>query len=155
MANVWWRNQWQHYLANQSLARCLEHIARFYQAMDVPKDYSSNTNEEQLLVHAKRLIDDNIEAYHSAQLIAEQLGVSREKLRAVFVRNTNETPATAIRNRRLALAQDMLSATSMSMASIAQQLGFRSTSSFSQFCLKYLGSAPTHWQRTHHLSSNG
>ena len=78
--------------------------------------------------------------------IARRLYVSRSKLCAVFKQQTGESVGAFARRRRVERACDLLAESSLSLAEIAQRLGYPRQSAFTQAFKRETGLAPSAWR---------
>lgn len=82
--------------------------------------------------------------------LAEHLYASRSKLCSVFKAETGESLGTYIRRRRMERAKDLLADESLSIARVAELLGFPQQAAFAQAFKAANGCSATAWRNGHH-----
>ena len=78
--------------------------------------------------------------------IAERLYMSRSKLCATFKVQTGESLGSYIRRHRMERAQDLLADSPLSIAQVAERLGYPQQAAFAQTFKQYTGMTPTAWR---------
>ena len=86
----------------------------------------------------------------SVNEVAEKLYTSRSKLCATFKAQTGESLGAYIRRRRIERAQDLLADSSLTIAQVAERLGYPQQAAFTQAFKQYTNTTPTTW-RSHHM----
>ena len=81
--------------------------------------------------------------------VAERLYTSRSKLCATFKAQTGESLGTYIRRRRMERAQDLLADSALTIAQVAERLGYPQQAAFAQAFKQYTGTTPTAWRSKH------
>ena len=81
--------------------------------------------------------------------LAASLYTSRSKLCAVFKAETGESLGAYMRRRRMERAQDLLADSSLSIAQIAELLGFPQQAAFAQAFKAANGCSATAWRSAH------
>ncbi len=101
--------------------------------------------ETRLAEEATALIERSLGAAQQPSIndLAAQLYVSRSKLCAVFKQETGESIGAYTRRRRIERAQEMLADKRLSMAQIAQKLGFAHQAAFTQAFKQATGETPS------------
>ncbi|MDF3834954.1 DNA-binding response regulator [Cupriavidus basilensis] len=107
-------------------------------------DTGAAENREQVLVRAAR-------RYLSAKLsdpptlpdLARALGVDKRRISSAFQRNLGVTVFEYIRLERMKKARHLLARTSLSIAAIAEEVGFTSTANFSTAFRDHMGVPPS------------
>lgn len=95
------------------------------------------------LTHAfLQLVEARYAEDHHTQTYADRLKVSASTLGQHVQIQTGKTPATIIRERRLAGAQWLLRHSSLSVSEIAYELGFKTPSNFGRFFRQFTGKTP-------------
>jgi len=79
--------------------------------------------------------------------LARACTLSRSAFAARFVAGVGMPPATYLAHVRLDAATDLLRDTSLSVAVIAQNVGYTSEAAFSRAFKNHHGTAPAHWRR--------
>ena len=81
--------------------------------------------------------------------VAERLYTSRSKLCATFKAQTGESLGAYIRRRRMERAQDLLADSALTIAQVAERLGYPQQAAFAQAFKQYTGMTPTAWRSKH------
>lgn len=81
--------------------------------------------------------------------VAERLYTSRSKLCATFKAQTGESLGAYIRRRRMERAQDLLADSSLTIAQVAERLGYPQQAAFAQAFKQHTGTTPTAWRSRH------
>ena len=81
--------------------------------------------------------------------VAKGLFTSRSKLCATFKAQTGESLGAYIRRRRMERAQDLLADSSLTIAQVAERLGYPQQAAFAQAFKQYTGMTPTAWRSKH------
>lgn len=106
---------------------------------------------EHLAERARSLIDSLLRQQVSAADLAERLGVEPRRLLRVFRERFGRTPIAYLREARLQRAQELLLTTSLGVAQIAAEVGFRYPSYFGRAFQEEYGMTPLEFRRTHRL----
>lgn len=85
----------------------------------------------------------------SVNEVAERLYTSRSKLCATFKTQTGESLGAYIRRRRMERAKDLLADSSLTIAQVAERLGYPQQSAFTQAFKQYTNTTPTTWRSQH------
>lgn len=101
--------------------RCRPEIAPGYAAMD---------SAQSLAFAAKELIDKGLLDKHSAEYLAQRIGVTSRYLRCVFQQVFGVSPSEYNQSRRLLLAKQLLTDTQLSLSDVAAAAGFSSQQRF-------------------------
>ncbi len=81
--------------------------------------------------------------------VAERLYTSRSKLCATFKVQTGESLGSYMRRHRMERAQDLLADSPLSIAQVAERLGYPQQAAFAQAFKQYTGMTPTAWRSKH------
>ena len=81
--------------------------------------------------------------------VAEALFSSRSKLCATFKAQTGESLGAYIRRRRMERAQDLLADSALTIAQVAERLGYPQQAAFAQAFKQHTGTTPTAWRSQH------
>jgi len=81
--------------------------------------------------------------------LADEMNLSRRHLTRRVKAETGRTPATLIRARRIERAKEQLKSNPDTIAQVAQRVGFRSPSHFSQTFRQYVGCPPSTYLERH------
>jgi len=103
---------------------------------------------ESAMHRALELIADGALEMSSIDTLASQVGLSARQLRRLFLANTGATPAAVHATRRLLLAKQLLTDTSLPVTQVALAAGFKSLRRFNAAFRKGCGIAPTAIRRS-------
>jgi AraC family transcriptional regulator len=98
--------------------------------------------------HVMNAILQKPEADHSLEAMAADAGLTPSHFCRVFKKATGITPHQYVMKARLDRAQELLGASDMSIATIAEQLGFTSQSHFTRAFRQYAGQTPSGCRQT-------
>lgn len=79
--------------------------------------------------------------------LAQELGVAYDHLRRAFKAQTGQSPKQYLQTLRLRHAQDLLSRSDATLATIAEHLGFGSGEHLSRLFSRHLGLSPGRWRQ--------
>lgn len=96
-----------------------------------------------LVRKALATIEARLDEIQTVEQLAASFGVTSTHLRRLFRRELGESCGAVLRRRRMERAREMLSDLTLSMKEIAFQLGFNSTSYFTQAFHAFYGKSPT------------
>lgn len=82
------------------------------------------------------------------QSLAHESGLSRSALAERFTRFVNETPMRYLGRWRMQLAAHALEQPNVSIATIAEEVGYQSEAAFNRAFKKFVGAPPGSWRRT-------
>jgi AraC family transcriptional regulator of adaptative response / DNA-3-methyladenine glycosylase II len=102
---------------------------------------------EDALNRALALIADGALQDGSLQALATRVGLSTRQLRRLFIANTGATPVAMNSTRRLLLAKQLLTETSLPVTHVAMAAGFRSLRRFNAAFRQACGITPTELRR--------
>jgi AraC family transcriptional regulator of arabinose operon len=97
--------------------------------------------------HALEHFHRNISAPASVDTLAHVAGLSRSQFNQLFRRNTGRTPQQYVEDRRLEMAAYYLKSTSLSVAEVAQKVGFDNPFYFSLRFKKRFGHSPNNHRK--------
>lgn len=86
------------------------------------------------------------EAEHSLEMMAADAGLTPSHFCRVFKKATGISPHQYVMKARLDRAQDLLSSSDLSIAAIAEAMGFTSQSHFTRAFRAYSGQTPSSWR---------
>lgn len=121
-------------------ARTVEVLARI--RIPPPSDRDSTPLERKMRL-ARMALLENAAADPDLQGLARRLGMSYSSFRSCFRKQTGSSPRQYQLQIRMNRAKALLSQTSLSVAEIAEQLGFSSLYYFSRYFKEKTGASPT------------
>jgi AraC family transcriptional regulator of adaptative response / DNA-3-methyladenine glycosylase II len=98
---------------------------------------------EDAMYRALALIADGALERESIESLASEVGLSARQLRRLFLANTGAAPATVHATRRLLLAKQLLTETSLPVTQVALAAGFKSLRRFNAAFRQACGIAPS------------
>jgi AraC family transcriptional regulator len=98
--------------------------------------------------HIMNAILSHPEADHSLEAMAADAGLTPSHFCRVFKKATGITPHQYVMKARLDRAQDLLGSSDLSIAAVADSLGFTSQSHFTRAFRQYAGQTPSGWRTT-------
>ncbi|HDR9507437.1 DNA-binding response regulator [Burkholderia cepacia] len=96
--------------------------------------------------HLSRTLNDP----PTVEQLARAVGTHEKRLSRAFRDNLGQTVFEYLRHERLRIAQDLLDSTSLSIASIAKEIGFSTPANFATAFRERFGITPTEWRRQRH-----
>jgi AraC-like DNA-binding protein len=96
---------------------------------------------------AKEMIDADLAGNITLGELAAACGLSRAHFLRAFRQSTGLTPHRWLLARRIAAAQDLLAASTHSLADVAHIAGFADQSHFTRVFSKLVGTSPAAWRR--------
>ncbi|ABI91912.1 helix-turn-helix domain protein [Burkholderia ambifaria AMMD] len=93
--------------------------------------------------HLSRTLNDP----PTVEQLARAVGTHEKRLSRAFRDNLGQTVFEYLRHERLRIAQDLLDTTSLSIASIAKEIGFSTPANFATAFRERFGITPTEWRR--------
>lgn len=96
-----------------------------------------------------RAIHDDVARPWTVASLAQVAGMSRAGFAAEFMRRVGQPPLAYLRGWRLTLARTVLARGSATVASVAEQAGYRSHSAFSQAYRRAYGTSPKGVSQSH------
>jgi AraC-like DNA-binding protein len=98
--------------------------------------------------HAVLYIHQNLSKVISLEILAREVGLSRNQLCSSFRTETGDTVGSYIRKRRIKVAKELLKDTDMEMQMIAEYCGFQSLSYFCTIFKKESGCTPLQFRKS-------
>ncbi len=115
---------------------------------------SSSTYTGQYFKHAQHLIHSQIsDPLLDINSLCAALKISRVKLTKIFNESTGVPPGRYILNRRLDLAQSLLTGTDLPISEIAERCGFNNPQTFLKFIQRSLGASPLEIRKINRVKS--
>jgi AraC-like DNA-binding protein len=117
-------------------------------AMDLPAEQTGwlAALKDPVLSRALVLLHAQPAEPWTVEALARRAAVSRSVLAERFSRTLSVSPIRYLTQWRLQLASDMLRATPLGMAAIAERVGYESEAAFSRAFKRHLGVAPAAWR---------
>ena len=103
--------------------------------------------EEDPIVLAKRYVEDNLARSITLADVAESLYLSPTYFSRLFKQRTGHTFSAWLARRRIQRAQRYLDETTLSVADIATQVGYREANSFTRLFKQATGLSPTEYRK--------
>ncbi|PIE70798.1 MAG: hypothetical protein CSA22_05210 [Deltaproteobacteria bacterium] len=125
------------------MGRSLELVARTF--LQGVRDVQS---ESLIILELTGYIKDHIDQNFSLKALSKMAGMSHTKLNTLFRVHTGFSVFEFIRQERLLRAETYLQYTDMSITQIAYEVGFSSSSHFSESFRRYRGITPGHFRKT-------
>lgn len=101
------------------------------------------------LAAVMRLIHSDPARAWTAQQLARHAALSRSAFFERFVRAVGQPPMEYLLAWRMALAKDLLRSSDVSIATVAERVGYGSASTFSTAFSRHVGQSPGRYARTH------
>ncbi len=99
------------------------------------------------VVTALRLMHGDLERNWTANRLAREIGMSRSAFFDRFLRTVGMTPMDYLLAWRMAVAKSLLRAGGLSIADIADRIGYGSASTFSTAFSRHVGEPPGRYMR--------
>lgn len=104
---------------------------------------------EEVVRRALAMISEGMLQDESVETLAERVGICSRQLRRLFVAQTGATPIAVHTTRRMLLAKQLLTETSLPVTQVALAAGFNSLRRFNAAFQEGCGMAPTAIRRQH------
>ena len=125
----------------------LELYLKIFNSHNNTKDkYKEKSNAEMYIEFCLNYIESHIHEQISITKITEILGVSQPYLYKIFNKKFNTSLKQYITNKKLAIAQNMLIKTNMSITQVANSLGYNDPLAFSKMFTSSIGISPTKYK---------
>ena len=96
--------------------------------------------------HIMNSVLERPEADHNVEALAEEAGLTPSHFCRVFKRATGMSPHKFVMKSRLERAQELLASSGLSIAQVADALGFKSQSHFTRAFRNFAGQTPSAWR---------
>jgi len=126
------------------ICRLLELIGKAFRARGAD---SGSVGEPAWLFQAKLRLGSYLDSTTDYETLASDIGMTYETFRKRFAQATGTAPAQYRAGRKIAAGRDLLLGTSMSLAQIAETLGFSSEFHFSRRFKQLAGVSPSEYRR--------
>ena len=101
----------------------------------------------------EKIISSDLRQHHPAWELAEEFSISETSLKNYFRGVYGQNISTYLREIRLNKAGELLATTRLSVAEIAEQVGYLNQSKFASVFKKQFGMSPLEYRRSRHLES--
>ncbi|KLU24099.1 AraC family transcriptional regulator [Caballeronia mineralivorans PML1(12)] len=131
--------------AAEVLARIRVHLTRVNGKRHVEEEVSASdlTSNSVIVRAAIRHLSQRLNNPPTVERLAHLVGTNEKRLSRAFRDNLGRTVFEYLRDERLRIAQRLLSSTSLSIASIAEEIGFSSAANFATAFRERLGMTPS------------
>lgn len=126
--DLWWKGDWQHFKANMRLCELLEDIVSHYRADENTAAHDEDSFESRV----DQLLENHIGSIEGVTDMAKAFNMGKDHFTRVFKKKMGCTPAVHLRNRRLALAAELLKETDLPVQTISERIGYGNVVSFNQ-----------------------
>lgn len=138
----------------QNLILGRERLRNAYNGMQMPVDQvetpQSKSPDERLMERVIKVVSQNLNNPDlTSEMIASEVGMSRVHLYRKLKELTNQSARNYIRNIRLAKAAELLAQKKVSVAEVADQVGFTNSSNFATAFKELYGVTPTAYMEEH------
>ncbi|RDU97651.1 response regulator transcription factor [Trinickia dinghuensis] len=127
------------------LARIRVHLARAGRNKDGQADEPiSDASGDKVIVRAAiRHLSERLSAPPTVEQLARLVGTNEKRLSQAFRENLGQTVFEYVRSERLGIAQRLLTGTQLSIANIAEEIGFSSAANFATAFRERFGVTPS------------
>lgn len=134
------------------LARIRVQLARAKRArpVDTESPFAAGKDDDIIVRAAIRHLARTLNDPPTVEQLARAVGTHEKRLSRAFRDNLGQTVFEYLRHERLRIAQELLDSTSLSIASIAQEIGFSTPANFATAFRERFGLTPTEWRRQRH-----
>jgi DNA-binding response OmpR family regulator len=134
--------------ADEVLARIRVHLARTRGNRDTEDEVSASdfTGNSVIVRAAIRHLSQRLNDAPTVEQLARLVGTNEKRLSRAFRDNLGRTVFEYLRDERLRIAQKLLSSTSLSIASIAEEIGFSSAANFATAFRERFGTPPSSYR---------
>ncbi|KAB0642730.1 response regulator transcription factor [Burkholderia latens] len=119
---------------------------------DARGPFASGTDDDIIVRAAIRHLSRSLDDPPTVEQLARAVGTHEKRLSRAFRDNLGQTVFEYLRRERLRIAQDLLASTSLSIASIAKEIGFSTAANFATAFRECFGITPTEWRRQRHAA---
>ncbi|WP_322025191.1 response regulator [Burkholderia sp. BCC1977] len=121
-------------------------------AQDAPAPFSAGKDDDIIVRAAIHHLSRSLNDPPTVEQLARAVGTHEKRLSRAFRDNLGQTVFEYLRHERLRIAQDLLDSTSLSIASIAKEIGFSTPANFATAFRERFGITPTEWRRQRHAA---
>lgn len=110
------------------------HLLLYYISSEFPKSFKYNNNITHTYIQeATKFINNNYMKPITVQEVADRVNLSRSYLYKMFIKHLSESPQSYLINIRMYKSSLLLKETSLSIAEIANKVGYSNSLLFSNF----------------------
>ncbi|HKT62506.1 MAG TPA: response regulator [Burkholderia sp.] len=109
--------------------------------------FAAGKDDDIIVRAAMRHLSRTLTDPPTVEALARAVGTHEKRLSRAFRDNLGQTVFEYLRHERLRIARDLLDTTSLSMASIAKEIGFSTAANFATAFRERFGLTPTEWRR--------
>ncbi|RDK02415.1 response regulator transcription factor [Paraburkholderia lacunae] len=134
--------------ADEVLARIRVHLTRASGNRQVEEEVSASdfTGDSVIVRAAIRHLSQSLNNPPTVEQLARLVGTNEKRLSRAFRDNLGRTVFEYLRDERLRIAQRLLSSTPLSIASIADEIGFSSAANFATAFRERFGTTPSSYR---------
>ncbi|NEZ49576.1 helix-turn-helix transcriptional regulator [Clostridium botulinum] len=127
---------------------CIRFLAEFLEITDRNKETKGISNyEDDIVIGAKKVIDENLQDTPSVKEIAIELETSLYKLQQAFKHITGDTVYEYIKRIKMEKAKKLLRDTEMSIMEITNEVGYENPSKFAALFKNYNNITPLKYRK--------
>ena len=104
--------------------------------------------QDKIVARALGLLHADVARSWNVDTLGREVGLSRSALAERFVRVLGVSPMQYLAQWRMQVAAQSLRTTSLSLARVAERVGYESEAAFSRAFKKAFGTAPATWRRS-------
>ncbi|WP_063553254.1 response regulator [Burkholderia territorii] len=118
-----------------------------------PAPFAAGKDDDIIVRAAIRHLSRSLNDPPTVEQLARAVGTHEKRLSRAFRDNLGQTVFEYLRHERLRIAQGLLDSTSLSIASIAKEIGFSTPANFATAFRERFGITPTEWRRQRHAAA--
>lgn len=122
-------------------------LARGYRREDLAEAVQNLSDAEVLVRSTQRYLSDRLRDTPAGDALALALGTTEKRLSRAFRECLGTTVFEYVRHERMRMARRLLAQTSLSIASIAEEMGFSSAANFSTAFREHSGVSPSTFRK--------
>lgn len=135
-----------------ALERLLLEVRR---TMVHPSSHSSRPSAQGLVNKVRRIIEERYREPLTIRQLAEEVYISGSYLSHIFQRQVGQSPVQYVIRQRMNSAKRCLATTDLSIAAIAQEIGYESATAFQCLFKKAVGVTPGQYRKERKSNQNG
>jgi AraC family transcriptional regulator len=125
----------------------LAHLAHHYGKLPLPRRLPRGGLASWQERRAQELMLERIDGDVSLEELAHECRLSRSHFARAFRQTTGQSPHRWLMSQRIALSQDLLRNSELSIGGIADRCGYANQSHFTRVFARYVGVNPGEWRR--------